>query len=1386
MSSSTTSVNRPLEVQTAPSEAGVATHTKRSSRLNDFMSRSRTSSLPPRPHTSSGPQSPSSSLQKLNIKLGNLKGKGRDQAEGDPTLPARAARSSVSVAADPFAANPAPSASFVPYSHSATTLSPTKGPSHLTMRPATADSDTIHSGSFSPPTSPVSSTHMSHSPATPVRRRGSILVAASDALSSFARKTPMRSLHMGGLGRQNSTKNSAYTNSQRPIVLTEVIEISESAIRASKRREEEEAERERLRDAAARALGINESDVDTSSTNSRTRQGSMDHIGVASRDEGDEDDDQQGWNDDAKTPTASSIPSLPGPLGHSRSRSGSYIPPHTLLSQTSWSPTPLSLSSSLSSQNGLPPLCSPSSRSTTPRSLSTPPTSTAPTLRVNTSNTSKINPPQDKIPSPAAEIPPFPSTPAALSPFTQLSGTMPRYYPAPSLLMFTLSRQWKNRYLVFTSPLASPSTRKPVFTSPWHDAAAQHAQDTTPSPSFLHLFKTSGTEEKEVERLEINEESVVYVAEGEVGGRKGVIKVGGCLRKKGYVYPQPPGTGVSSRTSSSSVGSADDSHEGGVVTSPNSESGGASETRTMWIVQVTPEEAQAWITAIKGSVLSQRSIRAGLGTPSSVNGLEPRGDLDVILSMRAQSLIPVSPVPLDSPSSVYGGSANRSHGGISPTQSTFTTESNHTSSAVHLSRSQSATAYSSTSTAVQTYESGGSPSVAHTNGSSSPIPRATTALKSLFTISSGRPRSPSTASLSSPASTLSEEDAHPEESFGHAGVSLMGMMRTNSYITDRPLSPTTPTQPGTPRAGTPIIPPDAFLLERKILSDPDRQLRENENDAEARQAIQPQRTENSSLGMGRPREVEDRHIIPGRVSSEGITSVALQPPPPRKRAGTVNTVTVSVSGPSELTPSLYSYSHANSSTAESLGVNFGVKNSNLLTPPLPETPHTPNTAVPQRPKDRRTTRASWSSVSTYGSGDQPSSPDETRFRRWSRRSSVPHRMSPPYPSISSPPSSPLSQDIPVPSVHHPYASENGSLSRSSSLGSGHSRVSELHVPRPFSSKRASVNSTQSWSTSSTNSPPTMINNKPLLPSSRPRSAQRVSMPPPQRPAPSSALPPTPGEGSERSTPSSSTTQLSPPTTKTFRESLILRGNKRLSSASPFLPPSVELPPRPDEPGYRPPANGHRRTSSQGTPTDTAFGGLVRSKAPLPPPSTPLPPPPETATPVTAPSSPTRSASTITQRLRILSSPPTSPPQTAPPRPPIDTPEPFFTTLSIPESPVIPAPIGEPITTLQNDPNFLSLTPLTPQRDSPVEIIPQGLSPPPRRSSRQVATPDKEKLQAEVEPPASTGLTDEFSGDDQATDSPAPPPPPEVDEFASFTLPVRSSERSAVSLVDIRI
>jgi hypothetical protein len=103
--------------------------------------------------------------------------------------------------------------------------------------------------------------------------------------------------------------------------------------------------------------------------------------------------------------------------------------------------------------------------------------------------------PKSSIPT----VPDFPVTITILATFTQNSAHLVKYYPSSSLRLFALSKLWKNRYLILSS--SSPRSSQAV------------------SPSFRHLFRSSNAEEREIERLEINEDSVVFVAEEDVGGR---------------------------------------------------------------------------------------------------------------------------------------------------------------------------------------------------------------------------------------------------------------------------------------------------------------------------------------------------------------------------------------------------------------------------------------------------------------------------------------------------------------------------------------------------------------------------------------------------------------------------------------------------------------------------------------------------------------------------------------------------------------------------------------------------------------------------------------------------------------------------------------------------
>jgi hypothetical protein len=163
--------------------------------------------------------------------------------------------------------------------------------------------------------------------------------------------------------------------------------------------------------------------------------------------------------------------------------------------------------------------------------------------------------------TPVPSIPPFPASMSSLAPFVQLAASLPKHYPAPSLLMLALSKPWKSRHIVLTSPAPPSATRASRDTS-------------NPPVSYLHLFRAPGPEEREMERFEINENSVVFVADEEVGSRRHIVKVGGkdvgTMRKDWNL------------------------DENGL---------------TMVLLQIVEgAESRRWIAAIKGAILGQRCV----------------------------------------------------------------------------------------------------------------------------------------------------------------------------------------------------------------------------------------------------------------------------------------------------------------------------------------------------------------------------------------------------------------------------------------------------------------------------------------------------------------------------------------------------------------------------------------------------------------------------------------------------------------------------------------------------------------------------------------------------------------------------------------------------------
>lgn len=170
-------------------------------------------------------------------------------------------------------------------------------------------------------------------------------------------------------------------------------------------------------------------------------------------------------------------------------------------------------------------------------------------------------------------LPPYPATLNSLQPFIQHSSVLLKYYPSQSaFLKLQKSRQWKLRHLVLTS-----------FRCPSESESSTGTGDNA-TQAQLHLFKSSNGEEKEIERLCINQDSVIYVADGGFGGNKEfVVKVAGYQRA-----------------------------EGAPTSSNNPPSSAAA---TVWLLQLPDlAQMQRWIQFIKSSVLTQRYVLSAAST----------------------------------------------------------------------------------------------------------------------------------------------------------------------------------------------------------------------------------------------------------------------------------------------------------------------------------------------------------------------------------------------------------------------------------------------------------------------------------------------------------------------------------------------------------------------------------------------------------------------------------------------------------------------------------------------------------------------------------------------------------------------------------------------------
>lgn len=338
---------------------------------------------------------------------------------------------------------------------------------------------------------------LGHKPArgTPLSRP-----ATADASSSLSTCAPRR--HRGSIlgaasdalrfGRRRKSIKALPPPPQPRLLLPEVIEVRASAPTPTFD-EDEEAEREQLRAAAVQSVGF---DVDISRAPEREHSTFSDHSDVNERE---------------------------GQAHAHEYQNGRVSPPSS----------PTSLPSAAESVISDMPKPTHSRRSRVRMSSPAVVRTTQPTLAPTTSTPS--------------DVLAFPITRAQVAAHEQLSATIPKHYPPPSLLMFALSKQWRARHVVLSAPLLAGA-------------------------SYLHVFKSSAADERELERLEINERSVVFVNDEDVGGRRGVVRVGGI-------------------------------DVGALRRDLNGEENGM----TMMMLQIVDaNESQNWINAIKNAVLGQR------------------------------------------------------------------------------------------------------------------------------------------------------------------------------------------------------------------------------------------------------------------------------------------------------------------------------------------------------------------------------------------------------------------------------------------------------------------------------------------------------------------------------------------------------------------------------------------------------------------------------------------------------------------------------------------------------------------------------------------------------------------------------------------------------------
>jgi len=661
------------------------------------------------------------------------------------------------------------------------------------------------------------------------------------------------------------------------------------------------------------------------------------------------------------------------------------------------------------------------------------------------------------------------------------------------------------------------------------------------------------------------------------------------------------------------------------------------------------------------------------------------------------------------------------------------------------------------------------------SSSASPkLPMAT--LKGLFVIPN-RPRTPSLVGSNGSARTDEPSplqpsfisNPHPAHHHHHppttsAGTHILNRLRGNSDA--RPLSPLgyTPSVNSISTATNNNVPGysvDSPLssaeLERKILLD------------------QTDTTASGALGSNWTTTQRKQSLISQQLAGLSgfmdTVSAPLQPPPWKKQSTGPSSVTHSLPQSqvdlSEPDPTTYRYLHTNMSAVES----FGVHNTH---PPSRHSTSGTRPSLDISPSRNSYGSGSGSGVGTGGSskgflgvvggGEKKARPPSWTStssiaesvtggpKRWSRQGVLPKRLTPPSGALPSIPVSGVEEEAPTtPRIAspHPYSFDRErSPSRSSSYSTQNSHANSLSnsntnspqngfSPASFLKRQSGSSFQSATSTSNVSSQMQARTSTGSgtgnsgVGSYISRSAlsiqNRLSLAPPQRPAPNTALPPTPTEQENSSLILSHSSPPSPPASSSkssFRESLTQRALRlSLAGIPQKAPPTTNLPPRPDDPSF---IEGHRRSGSS---SGVSVGGTSRPTTLYTIPGSPSPTEGDPSIIPPALIEKERQQNTLNlnlkQRLRMLSAPasttvPNNPPPTTPP-----STSSISTQLFAADQTILKPQaegednygsvhtrllVGEPITTMQNDPSFLLMTSPT------ISPQPVRLSSPPPSSS----------------------------------------------------------------------